>query len=83
MSDDDNTDNVGDDVSLNFLILPDSDLPCIQVSTIPKDVSSDAQYSEPSSGQPTNAASPFSPTGEGVDGEEGQGLTNHEWSVSI
>ncbi|KAF8336055.1 hypothetical protein F5887DRAFT_1078907 [Amanita rubescens] len=36
------------------------------VSTIPKDVSSDAQYSEPSSGQPTNAASPFSPTGEEV-----------------
>ncbi|KAF8335195.1 hypothetical protein F5887DRAFT_617834 [Amanita rubescens] len=53
------------------------------VSTIPKDVFSDTQYSEPSSGQPTNAASPFSPTGEGVDGEEGQGLTNHEWMGGV
>ncbi|KAF8335204.1 hypothetical protein F5887DRAFT_1079282 [Amanita rubescens] len=53
------------------------------VSTIPKDVSSDAQYSESSSGQPTGAASPFSSTGEEVDGEEDQGLTNHEWMGGV
>ncbi|KAF8326735.1 hypothetical protein F5887DRAFT_1137747 [Amanita rubescens] len=81
---DEDTDNDDDDVSLgNFLLLPDSDLARIQISIVAKDVSSDAQDSEPSSSQPTGAASPLAPTEEEMDGEEDQGLTNHEWSVSI
>ncbi len=85
-AEDDNTDEDGDDVSLNPPFLPDSDLVGIQVSIIPKDVSSDAQdpaHSGPSNSQPTDAASPFAPTEE-ADGEvEDQDLTDHEWSVSI